>query len=93
MVFFISYYSFKRFLGCSISVCLLWLSALQESAGWRECVCGGAGQPGGFSWLLAAVAWLLQGHLGLPVLPSHRQLPVLLIEGELRHSKSHANTL
>lgn len=73
---------------CSISVSSLWLAALQESAGWRERVCRGVGQPGGLSWLLAAAAWLLQGHLGLPVLPRHRQLPVLLTEGERKDNKS-----
>lgn len=55
----------------------------QESSSWWERVCRRVGQSGGLPGLLVAAAGLLQGHLGLPVLPGYRQLPVLFTEGAL----------
>lgn len=53
----------------------------QEPARGRERVCRRSGQFGGFPRLSSAASGLFQGHLGFPVLPGHRQLPVLLTEG------------
>ena len=48
-----------------------------------ERVCCGAGQSGGLLGVPTVAPGLFQGHLGLPVLPGHRQLPVLFTEGNL----------
>ena len=64
-----------------LSLALFLWRPLQEPACGGECVCGGPGQPGGLPGLPAAPARILQRHLGLPVLPGHRQLPVLVTQG------------
>lgn len=53
----------------------------QEPQSRGERVCCGAGQSGGLPGVPPAAPGLFQGHLGLPVLPGHCQLPILLIEG------------
>ena len=64
--------------GHTVLISLLCRPVLQESPGRGERVCGGIGQPGVVPWLFTAAAGLFQGHLGLPVLSGHRQLPILL---------------
>lgn len=54
----------------------------QEPRGAGERAGGAAGRPGGLPGLSAASARLLHRHLGLSVLPGHRQLPVFPAEGE-----------
>lgn len=54
---------------------------VQESPCGRERVFGVVGQPGGLPGVSAPASGLFQGHLGLPVLLGHCQLPVLSTEG------------
>lgn len=57
---------------------------LQESPCGGERVCCGAGQFGCLPGVPPAAPGLLQGHLGLPVLPGYRELPVLITEGAFK---------
>lgn len=60
------------------------LCVQEPSCRWER-VCRGAGQSGGLPGVPSPAPGLLQGHLGVPVLPGHRQLPVLFTEGTPCH--------
>lgn len=58
-------------------------SFVQEPPCGGECLRRGAGQSCGLSGVPAPAPGLLQGHLGLPVLPGYCQLSILITEGTL----------
>lgn len=58
------------------------LSFHQEPGGFRKRAGCGPGRPRGLPGLRAARPGLLHWHLGLSVLPRHRELPVFPAEGE-----------
>lgn len=63
-------FGFSAFIVCGLCLNSLAFCGQKPPCG-GECLCCGVGQSGGLPGLPAPPPGLLQGHLGLPVLPGH----------------------